>query len=149
MHIILAFSEQSTTFPHIPFVHCNFAPDARKSCEFPPEEKIRLKKLDHTSQIAVFPIFSFVVSDYSKLVETNVKPHHTIHVLSLTRNRQLIFTGSARVTGASAMWIVSYFLDRPLEDKITARKEKMIIIVTACVQTLSCLFVQDRVVRIT
>ena len=64
--------------------------------------KTVFKKLDRTSQTAVFPIFSFVFSNYIKLVETNTKPYHTIHMLPLTRNRQLIFTGSARVTGAAA-----------------------------------------------
>ena len=99
--------------------------------EFPPEEQLSLKKLvsELTSQIVGFPIFASVVSDYSKLVETNIKPYHSIHALNLSRNRELTLTGRARFTGAAAT-CNRFLVSGPVSYKITARKEKLMVIVS-------------------
>jgi hypothetical protein len=58
MHIILVFSEQSTTFPHIPFVHCNFALDARNPVNFRRKKKWFKKIRPHFADSGI-PNFLF------------------------------------------------------------------------------------------
>jgi hypothetical protein len=90
------------SFPHIPFVRCTFTIHiATLPANF---RRMNFKNFitSCTSHVTGFSIFVFICNVYSEWKNKNMTPYYAIHVFRLTCRRRLTFTGSVRVTCATA-----------------------------------------------
>ena len=96
------FFEQPTPFPHIPFVRCTFTIHVAKL----PANFCRMNFKNcitsRTSQVSGFSIFVFIFNVCSEWKKKHLTPYYAIHVFCLTYRRRMTFTGSVRVTCATA-----------------------------------------------